>query len=86
VLLGAPPSTSLTATVTAKRTKFLTPQGRPVTALESGRYTIVVTDSLKKRGFAFAGRATKKKFRGRVTWHVSLTPGNYAGVTVLTDD
>jgi hypothetical protein len=85
VLLGSLPSTTLTAAVTNIQTSFLTPQGRPVTALESGDYTIVVTDSSKKRRFAFAGHATKKKFTGRVTWHVSLKPGVYGNVVVLSD-
>ena len=85
VLLGAAPSTTLTALVTDRRTSFLTPQGTPVTALLSGSYTIVVTDRSKKRGFAFAGRATTRKFTGRATWRVTLTPGLYGGVSVLKD-
>ena len=83
VLWGSPPSSKLTATVTDKKTSLLTPQGRPVTALASGSYSVTVNDKSKTRGFSFAGHSTTKKFRGRVTWHVSLVPRQYGTVTVL---
>ena len=82
-LRGAAPSSTLRATVTSNRTLFLTPQGKPVTALESGSYSVAVNDTSTKRGFSFAGRSTTKKFRGRVTWHVTLKPGQVGAVTVL---
>lgn len=85
VLRGSPQSTTLAALVTDRSTTFLTPQGKPVTALLSGAYTIVVRDRSKKRGFAFAGRATSRKFRGRATWRAALAPGSYGAVVVLTD-
>jgi hypothetical protein len=76
-LWGQPPPTTLTATVTDRKTAFLTPQGHPVVALESGTYAIAVNDRSKKRGFSFAGHSTTKSFRGRRLWHVSLLPGQY---------
>ena len=82
-LLGARPSTTLTVRVTDRRAAFLTPQGRPVMALESGSYAVAVNDTSTKRGFSFAGHSTTKKFRGRRTWDVNLRPGQYGIVTVL---
>ena len=66
-----------------EKTSFLTPQGRHVTALASGPYSITVDDKSKTRGFSFAGHSTAKNFSGRVTWRITLAPRQYGTVTVL---
>ena len=55
--------------------------GRAVTTLPHGRYTIVVTDNSKSTGFRLAGpgvaKATSVKGVGRSTWTLTLKKGKY---------
>jgi hypothetical protein len=80
-LSGSPPSTTLTAAVTPNTITFLTPYHRSVTALESGQYQIIVHDTSSRNGFHLLGpgisRKTGLRFRGTVTWRLSLRPGTY---------
>jgi hypothetical protein len=74
---GAPPPSTLTASLSSTSFSFRTPYGQAVTALEAGTYTITVTDRSKLRAFTFAGKSTTRPFRGSVSWTVSLQPGRY---------
>jgi NitT/TauT family transport system substrate-binding protein len=55
--------------------------GRAVTTLPHGKYTIVVTDNSATNGFRLAGpgvaKATSVKGKGRSTWTVTLKKGSY---------
>ena len=55
--------------------------GKAVTALPHGKYTIVVTDNSKSTGFKLLGPGVKKqtsvKGTGRSTWTVTLKKGKY---------
>ncbi len=73
-LHGVAPSTRLSAVLTDKSLRFLTPYGQAVTALEAGLFTVNVKDESRRRGFYFDGRRTKARFQGRVTWQVRLSP------------
>ena len=76
------------------RATLTTSDGIPVIALESGTYTIVVTDASKTAGFRIAGaayqRQTAARFRGTVTWTVDFgrtydwTYGSVAGKKART--
>jgi NitT/TauT family transport system substrate-binding protein len=63
------------------KTVFLRVDGKAVTKLAPGPYTIIVQDSSKKNALAFAGpkvnRRTKVKGVGRTTWSVNLRKGTY---------
>jgi len=74
-LKGASPSTTLIATVSDKAFALRTPYGQPVTALMSGGYTVLVTDTSRRRGFLLGSRRTTAAFHGKVTWRLSLSPG-----------
>jgi hypothetical protein len=58
-----------------------TPYGNPVTALEAGAYTLVVTDRSARANVHIVGPGvnakTTIKFRGNVTWTLTLRPGTY---------
>lgn len=76
-LRGAPPSTTLRASVAAKgRLSLLTPYGHEVKALIAGTYTIIVSDSSAKHGFSLVGGSLKRssgtRFKGTKTWTVTL--------------
>jgi hypothetical protein len=81
VLSGSSPSSKLTARVTPSTIVFRTPYREPVTALEAGRYEVVVHDVASRGGFELVGpgirRATGLRFRGTATWHLTLKPGTY---------
>ncbi len=55
--------------------------GKAVTTLPHGKYTIVVTDNSASNGFRLAGpgvtKATSVKGKGRSTWTVTLQKGKY---------
>ena len=55
--------------------------GKLVTRLPHGKYTIVVTDNSKTTGFRLAGPGVKKqtsvKGVGRSTWTLTLKKGKY---------
>jgi NitT/TauT family transport system substrate-binding protein len=55
--------------------------GRPVTTLQHGRYTFIVSDTSKKRNFVLSGpgvsKSTSLKGTGRSTWTVTLKKGKY---------
>src|SRR5262249_46939611 len=55
--------------------------GKIVSTLPHGKYTIVVTDNSKTTGFRFTGPGVKKqtsvKGTGRSTWTVTLKKGRY---------
>lgn len=76
-LTGAPPPTTLTASLSNTSFSFTTPYGQPVTALEAGTYTVSVADHSRLRGFSFAGKSTTRRFRGLTRWTLSLQPGRY---------
>lgn len=82
-LTGSPPPSTLRAFVAAPtRVSISTPYGQPVVALEAGTYTVTVKDSSRRADFHLVGpgvsKATTLRFRGTVTWTVSLSPGAYA--------
>ena len=55
--------------------------GKVITALKAGKYTIVVTDGSNKASFSLVGSGVNKStgttFVGRTTWTVSLKKGTY---------
>jgi NitT/TauT family transport system substrate-binding protein len=55
--------------------------GRPVTRLNPGPYTFVVTDNSRRHNFRLKGprvsRQTSVRGRGRSTWTLNLRPGTY---------
>jgi hypothetical protein len=81
-LLGARTSATLKGTVTNKRSTLIGPNARSVTALESGSYTLSVSDQTRRRRFVLTGpgltRSTTARFRGRKFWHLVLRPGMYS--------
>ena len=81
-LTGAPPATTLTARVgPGFAVSVKTAYGQPLTALRAGTYTVAVTDSSTRESFHLAGprtnRATKVRWRGTVSWPLTLRPGTY---------
>jgi hypothetical protein len=80
-LSGSPPSSTLTATVRSNTITFQTPYHQPVRALEAGQYQIIVHDTSSRTAFQLVGRGISRKtglrFRGTVTWRLSLRPGTY---------
>jgi len=92
-LRGSAPLIRLTATISDKATTLVTASGRRVTALESGKYTIVVNDNSRKRGITLNGpgvrRSTTARYRGRTSWRATFSPGTYTygsqSFDVLTD-
>jgi hypothetical protein len=76
-LNGSAPPNQLTVTLSDHKFSFVTPYGQPVTALEAGRYTVVVVDTSSHRRFSFAGRKTGLRYRGRAKWLVTLSPRSY---------
>lgn len=73
---------TLTATVGPSATISLrTASGRRVTSLRRGRYRIVVRDRSRMHNFHLRGpgvnRFTTVRFRGTVTWTLSLRRGTY---------
>jgi hypothetical protein len=55
---------------------------RPSTSLGAGKYAITVNDRSATDGFRLSGpgvaKATSAKFRGKVTWKVTLAAGRYS--------
>jgi hypothetical protein len=86
VLSGSPPSSKLTARVTPSAISLQTPYRRSVSALEAGRYEIVVHDMASRAGFQLVGpgvsRKTGLRFRGTLTWRLSLRSGTYRYLSV----
>jgi hypothetical protein len=80
-LSGAPPASTLTATVTPSAISLQTPYHEPVTALEAGQYQISVSDRSPRTGFQLTGPGvntkTRRLFHGTVTWRLNLRPGTY---------
>jgi len=80
-LSGSPPSSTLAATVTPNAISFRTPYHQPVTALEAGKYEVVVSDTSLRTGFQLVGAGANTKtgdrFRGTVRWRLNLRPGTY---------
>jgi hypothetical protein len=80
-LSGSPPSTTLSAKVTPNAITLQTPYHQPVTALEGGKYQIIVHDASSRTGSQLVGPGvntkTGRRFRGTVTWHLNLGPGTY---------
>lgn len=84
-----PPPTTPVPPVPAPATKLAASIGpgatfslRPVSGLSAGTYKITVSDRSASDGFRLAGpgvtRATGVKFKGSVTWAVTLTAGKYS--------
>jgi plastocyanin len=71
----------LAARVTSAGNVTLTRAGRAVRILEAGAYEVTVRDDSTKLGFRLQGpgvrKATGARFRGGVTWRVSLRKGTY---------
>jgi hypothetical protein len=81
-LTGAGPSLRLTATVPARGGVVLgTAYGNRVTALEAGRYTLLVHDLSLRNNFHITGpgihERTGIRFTGTVSWTVELRAGTY---------
>jgi hypothetical protein len=77
-LRGAPPPTRLTATVPARRGVVMsTAYGNRVTALEAGRYTLVVHDRSRRDDFHLTGPSVDHRCSGNAIWTVNLRPGTY---------
>jgi hypothetical protein len=81
-LTGSPPPTGLTASLGPRASVSLkTPDGDPLTALETGGYTLTVSDLSAKDNFHLVGpgvnMATTKRFVGTKTWTLRLTAGKY---------
>jgi len=74
-LKGTPPSTTLIATVSDRAFGLRTPYGQPVTALMSGSYTVLVTDTSRRRGFLLGSHHTTAAFHGKAAWRLRLSPG-----------
>jgi NitT/TauT family transport system substrate-binding protein len=70
----------LQGTVTKARTTLLV-DGKTVKTLNTGPYTLVVSDRSTKRNFVLKGPGVKKQTRvkgvGRTTWTLSLRKGTY---------
>ena len=66
---------------TVGRTISLKLQGKPVSTLKTGQYTIVATDNSKTENFHLSGPGVDKKTRvgktGRTTWTLTLRKGSY---------
>jgi hypothetical protein len=81
-LTGARPRLRLIVGVRANRSTLLrTAYGNRVTALEPGRYTLVVNDASRSDNFHLAGPSVNKRtgirFTGTMRWTVELRPGTY---------
>jgi hypothetical protein len=80
-LTGAAPSMRLTATLRPHDIGLRTAYGNRVTALESGRYTIVFTDVSSGDDFHLTGpgvnRRTGVSHTGRTSWTIALHAGTY---------
>jgi plastocyanin len=82
-----PPPTPqrLVATVGPRATISLTLNGRRVSMLTAGRYTIVVRDRSRTRNFHLIGPGVNRKTgvarMGTFTWTVTLRAGNYRFVS-----
>lgn len=80
-LAGAPPSSTLTAAVAPNAITVETPYDEPVTALEAGRYQLMVNDTSLRTGFQLIGPGVNLKtgrgFRGTVRWRLKLRAGIY---------
>jgi hypothetical protein len=80
-LTGAPPSSTLTATVAPGTITFKTPYHQPVTALEAGAYQLIVRVTSPRTGFQLIGPGvnltTGRRFRGTIRWRLKLRPGTY---------
>jgi hypothetical protein len=81
-LTGTASRMRLTATVPARHGVVLrTAYGNPVTALESGRYSLVVNDTSSRDNFRLAGKSindhTNIRFTGQTTWKIDLRAGTY---------
>jgi NitT/TauT family transport system substrate-binding protein len=60
---------------------LLRQDGKPVTTLKAGRYTVVVSDTSATQNFQLAGpgvsRKTSVRGTGRITWTLTLRKGTY---------
>ena len=69
--------TKVSASIAGSASSF-----RPSSDLSAGAFTIVVDDRSASDGFRLAGpgvsKATGAKFRGKVTWKVTLAAGRYS--------
>lgn len=85
----SPPTTTPVPPVPAPATKLAASIGpgatfslRPASGLSAGTYKITVSDRSASDGFRLAGsgvtRATGVKFKGSVTWAVTLKAGKYS--------
>jgi hypothetical protein len=74
----APPPTKLSASLASSATATL----NPASGLSAGKYRITVSDRSAKDGFRLTGpgvsKATGLKFRGVVTWSLTLQAGKYS--------
>jgi len=71
------PPTTLLVTLTNSSFRFRTVYGRPVRALEAGRYTVVGYDESRTRGFFVDRRQTSARFRGTLAWILNLDAGTH---------
>jgi hypothetical protein len=76
-LKGAPPSTTLAATISDRAIALRTPYGQPVSALLAGTYTVRVRDISKRRGFLLDTRRTTALFRGTAIWKITFGAGTH---------
>lgn len=81
-LAGAPPPMTFTITLgTDGHARLTTAYGQPLTALESGTYTVSVIDNSSKQNIRLTGpgvsRATGLQAVGESTWTIALAPGTY---------
>jgi hypothetical protein len=76
-LNGAAPPRTLTATLTGATLRFRTIYGQPVSALETGRYTVLGNDGIRTRGFFIDRHHTSARFRGAFVWSLDLSAGTH---------
>jgi hypothetical protein len=80
-LTGSAPPATLRGIVTRTGLILRTSSGAPVTALEAGRYTVLVRDGSSGKDFHLVGpgvdRHTGLAFTGKVSWSIELKRGTY---------
>jgi hypothetical protein len=81
-LRGGPTPMTVAVTLDAgAHARLTTAFGQPLTALESGTYTVTVSDNSPKQNFRLTGpgvsRATGVRSVGTSTWTIALAPGIY---------
>ncbi|NUR78354.1 MAG: hypothetical protein HOQ28_18980 [Thermoleophilia bacterium] len=79
--LAAPTSDTLTGTVGPGFTISLTQDGKKVTKLKAGDYTLKIDDRSDQHDFHITGATVDKLTSitgmGKTTWHVNLKKGTY---------